>query len=155
MTIEIQRWSPGPPWQVLADSTATNGGFLFGEARIGPGEPSPGLHTHEREDESIYVIEGTMTVELGNERTELQPGDFLVLPRGIAHRFGNLHDEPVRAVGVVAPIGIERYFAEQAEYLATLDGPPDPERIAEMAAPYGITIMGPPLMREDHQPAQS
>src|SRR5688500_4233064 len=98
MSIDIRRWSEGgPPGQMLAGSASTNGGFLFGEARIGVGEPAPGLHVHEREEESLYVIEGVLTLELGDERTELHPGDFAVLPRGIPHRFGNLHDEPVRA----------------------------------------------------------
>ncbi|MCA1727456.1 MAG: cupin domain-containing protein [Actinobacteria bacterium] len=153
MSFDIRRWQAGPPWQVLGDSSLTNGEFLFGEARLDPGTPTPGLHVHEHEDESMYVVEGVLTVELGGDRTELHPGDFMVLPRAVPHRFANLHEEPVRAVGVVAPTAIEGYFAEQAAYFATLDGPPDPDRIAEMAAPYGITIIGPPLSRADLEPA--
>lgn len=148
MSIQVRRWESGPPWQVLADSKATNGGFIFGEARIEPDMLAPGLHVHNREDESIYVIEGVMTVELGGERVELRPGDFMVLPRGIPHRFGNLTDEPVRVVGVVAPTAIEGFFREESEYYSTLVGPPDPDRIAEMAAPYGLTLLGPPLGRD-------
>lgn len=148
MSIQVRRWEPGLPWQVLGDSKATNGGFLFGEARLEPGAQAPGLHVHSREDESIYVIDGVMTVELDGERVNLHPGDFLVLPRGIPHRFGNLTDEPVRALGVVAPTGIEGYFKAQAEYLSTLSGPPDPARLAEMVAPYGITLLGPPLTKD-------
>lgn len=79
---------------------------------------------------------------------KLHPGDFMVLPIGIPHRFGNLTDRPVRVVGVVAPTGIESFFEEEAAYYSTLSGPPDPQRIAEMAAPYGLTLLGPPLSRD-------
>jgi quercetin dioxygenase-like cupin family protein len=146
MTSAIKRWEPGPiPWQVLANSDDTGGAFLFGEARIEPGMPAPGLHVHEREFETIYVIEGVMTVELGDERYELRNGDFIVMPPGVPHRFGNLSDETVRVVGVVSPTDIERMFAEEEEYFAQLSGPPDEARIAQITAPYGVTILGPPL----------
>jgi hypothetical protein len=36
-------------------------------------------------------------------------------------------------------------FAEQAEYFASLQGPPDMERIREIGEPYGVRTLGPPL----------
>jgi uncharacterized cupin superfamily protein len=148
VSIDVRRWEPGLPWQVLGDSASTNGGFLFGEARLEPGAQAPGLHVHTREDESLYVIEGVMTVELDGERIDLRPGEFMVLPRGIPHRFGNLSDEPVRCVGAIAPTDIEGFFNEQTAYFSTLSGPPDPEKLAQIAARYGLTLLGPPLTRE-------
>jgi mannose-6-phosphate isomerase-like protein (cupin superfamily) len=148
VSVQVRRWQPGSPWQVLGDAESTNGAFLFGEARLEPGVPAPGLHVHSQETESLYVVEGAMTVELGGERVELHPGDFMVLPVGIPHRFGNLTDRSVRVVAVVAPTGIESFFKEEAAYYSTLSGPPDPQRIAEMAAPYGLTLLGPPLSRD-------
>jgi mannose-6-phosphate isomerase-like protein (cupin superfamily) len=148
MSADVRSWQPGSPWQILGDAEATNGAFLFGEARLEPGDPAPGLHVHSREDESLYVIEGVMTVELDGERIELRPGDFLILRRDIPHRFGNLGDQPVRGVGVIAPTGIEGMFSEQATYFSTLTGPPDPAKIAEIGARYGVTHLGPPLSRD-------
>jgi hypothetical protein len=89
-----------------------------------------------------------MTVELDGETIELHAGEFIVLPRDIPHRFGNLTDQVVRCVGAIAPTGIEGMFAEQTEYFSTLAGPPDPAKIAEIGARYGVTHLGPPLSRD-------
>ncbi len=147
---KVTRWSDGSaiPWQVLADGESTDGRFLIGEARIEPGAPCPPLHAHTNEHESVYVIEGVFTVELGGERLELHAGDCLIMPPGVAHRFANLSDRPVRLVGTVSPAAIEGMFAAEEEYFATLDGPPDPARLAEITEPYGVTSLGGPLTRE-------
>jgi hypothetical protein len=36
-------------------------------------------------------------------------------------------------------------FAEEEAYFASLDGPPNPVRIAEILQPYGVAVIGPPL----------
>jgi hypothetical protein len=88
-----------------------------------------------------------ITVVLGEERFELHPGEFLLLPPQVPHVFGNLTDELVRVVGTIAPTGIERMFAEEEAYFSQLSGEPDPQRLAEICAPYGVTFLGPPLTR--------
>ncbi len=67
------------------------------------------------------------------------------LPRETPHVFANLGDEPVWAFGTVTPAGLEGMFAEQAEYFAALDGPPDPERIKAIGRKYRVRSLGPPL----------
>ncbi len=143
----VTRWKDGAPmpWQVLANGASTDGRFLIGEARIEPGAPCPPLHVHTREHESIYMIEGVLTVELGGERIELKAGDCLIMPPHVPHRFGNLSDAPVRCIGAISPTAIEAMFAEEKEYFATLDGLPDPAVLAPIAERYGITMLGPPL----------
>jgi quercetin dioxygenase-like cupin family protein len=147
MTVRIRRFEPGAsalPFQLLANSEESDGKFLFGEGRLEPG-PGPGLHVHEHEHESFYVIEGVLTIELDGERLELRSGDYIMCPPGVPHRFSNLSDQPVRVVGAMSPTGIEKMFEAEAAYFATLDGPPDLQRIAEITKPYGVTILGPPL----------
>ena len=146
-TLPVTRWSDDTamPWQVLADSVATGGRFLVGEARINPGDPCPAEHVHTHEHESFYVIEGRLTVEVGGERLEITAGECLVVPPGVPHRFANLSDGPVRVIGTVAPTAIEQMYAAEEAYFSTLDGPPDPEALAAIAEPYGITVVGPPL----------
>ena len=149
MTIALQSWDTviGGPWRILAGAQETGGQVLVGEARLWPGDPAPGLHVHRNEDEHVYVIEGSLTVEIGGERTLAHAGEFVTLPKGVPHVFGNLSDEPVRCLGIIAPVGIEGFFRAQERYFAELDGPPDPARLAEIAAPFGIELMGPPLTR--------
>lgn len=146
MVVQVKRWSPGPmPFQLLADTEATAGQFLFGEARMDPGGPCPPQHVHTHEYESFYVIEGVLTVQVGQQRLELGAGDYVVLPPGIPHSFANLSDVTVRVVGAMAPTGIENMFAEEARYFASLDGPPYQADIAKITEPYGVTVTGPPL----------
>jgi mannose-6-phosphate isomerase-like protein (cupin superfamily) len=146
MTVQVTRWEPGPmPFQLLADSEATAGQFLFGEARMDPGSPCPSLHIHTHEYESFYVVEGVLTVEVGDQRLELKGGDYVVLPPGVPHRFANLSDAPVRVIGAMAPTNIEKMFAEEEAFFASLDGPPYEADIAKITEPYGVTIVGPPL----------
>jgi len=43
-------------------------------------------HTHEKEDELFFVIDGTLDVEERDGRVTLRPGEFYVVPRGTEHR---------------------------------------------------------------------
>jgi mannose-6-phosphate isomerase-like protein (cupin superfamily) len=142
----VQRDADVPgPWQVLAGGPRTSGSVMFGEARLPARTPGPGLHVHSREDEAAYVISGVLTFLVGDRRFEATTGQLVWLPREVPHTFANLHDEPVWALGVTTPAGLEDMFAEQAEYFAGLQGSPDPERVREIADRYGVRALGPPL----------
>ncbi|MFN2520865.1 MAG: cupin domain-containing protein [Candidatus Limnocylindria bacterium] len=149
MHSQIRNWRdlPGGPWRLLATTEQTGGMFIVGEARMDPGAPAPAKHVHTHEDENVYIVEGVLTVEIGDERLEARAGDFVTLPRGVPHVFANLSDELVRTIGVIAPTGIEGMFREQEAYFATLSGPPDMGRLAEIAGRYGVHFAGPPLTR--------
>ena len=133
------------PWQVLATGDQTGGVAIFGEAHLPAHTSGPGLHVHSREDEAVYIISGVMTFVVGDRRFEAGPGTLVWLPRETPHVFANLGDEPVRAFGTTTPAGMEGMFAEQAQYFAGLHGSPDPRRIAEIGAKYGVRSLGPPL----------
>jgi mannose-6-phosphate isomerase-like protein (cupin superfamily) len=136
--------TPGP-WQVLARGDRTAGTVMFGEARLPPRTSGPGLHVHSREDEAAFVIAGVMTFVVGERRFEATAGELVWLPREVPHTFANLGDEPAWVFGTTTPAGLEDMFAEQAAYFATLDGPPDPERVREIGDRYGVRALGPPL----------
>jgi mannose-6-phosphate isomerase-like protein (cupin superfamily) len=134
------------PWQVLAESERTGGLLTVGVANMPPRTAGPSLHVHTREDEATYVIEGELTVVVGEETLSVTPGTFVWLPRGVPHTFANLGAEPVRAVGMIVPGGLEGMFKEQAGYFASLEGePPDPDVLGELGARYGVRAVGPPL----------
>jgi mannose-6-phosphate isomerase-like protein (cupin superfamily) len=147
-TVGITRWTPGAmPWQVLVDGAASGEKFLVGEARVNPGDPCPPQHIHTYEHETFYVIEGVLTIEVGDERFELRAGECLVAPPGVPHRFANLSDGPVRVLGIISPTAIERMFAEEEAYFSTLAGPPDPAVLTPILERYDVTVVGPPLDR--------
>ena len=43
-------------------------------------------HQHEAEDEMFLVLRGTLRIELRDAPIAVEPGEFLVVPRGIEHR---------------------------------------------------------------------
>lgn len=133
------------PWRVIASGDRTGGLITVGEARMPPRSSGPSLHVHEREDEGTFVIEGTLTFVIGEDRFEARAGSFVWAPRGVPHTFANLSEEPVRVLGMIVPSGLEGMFIEQAEYFAGLSGPPDPVRIDEIGSRYGVKVVGPPI----------
>jgi quercetin dioxygenase-like cupin family protein len=129
---------------IKAGAADTGGLFTFVEGVIGARTPGPPLHVHHGEDECLYVIDGHLLVQLGEQRHDLAPGCFAWLPRQIPHAFANGSDSPVRILGVIVPGGAEEMFAELAAYVAQLQGPPDMERLRAIWAPHGRQV-GPPI----------
>ena len=53
-------------------------------------------HHHDNEDEMFLVIRGNLRMELRDRAIDLGPGEFLIVPRGVAHR--PVADEEVHVV---------------------------------------------------------
>ncbi|MFI5186829.1 MAG: cupin domain-containing protein [Chitinophagales bacterium] len=43
-------------------------------------------HHHDHEDELFYVVRGSFDMEFKNEIITINPGEFIIIPRGIEHR---------------------------------------------------------------------
>ncbi len=43
-------------------------------------------HSHENEDELFLVIEGTLWMDFRDKSVKLNPGEMLIVPRGVEHR---------------------------------------------------------------------
>ena len=43
-------------------------------------------HHHEHEDEMFLVIEGRLCIQFRDREVFLDPGEFLIVPRGVEHR---------------------------------------------------------------------
>ena len=112
---------------------------LFEEVHRGNGGPP--MHVHHREDEVFRVIEGRFRMRVGDETFDAGPGDTLFLPRGVPHCFFNAGGGVGRLLVALQPGGFERFFLDVvAEGLAA---PADMERIAAIAAGYGLEFVGP------------
>jgi uncharacterized cupin superfamily protein len=68
----------------------------YAAARLEPGEHSPTLHGHSLEEELVYVVSGTPTIQTPGGRFVLRPGDLVALPTGPAgaHKFFNESTAP-------------------------------------------------------------
>ena len=62
--------------------------------RIPPGKESFIYHSHQTEEEFLFVLSGRGIAEVGDERHEVGPGDFLGFATpSVAHHLSNPFDE--------------------------------------------------------------
>jgi quercetin dioxygenase-like cupin family protein len=54
--------------------------------KVAKGVGSTNWHSHDDQDEVFLLIEGDLTVQLGDRDVVLRPGDLFVVPRGVEHR---------------------------------------------------------------------
>jgi len=134
----------GDVYRFLATGDETNGKYAMLEALVPPGGGPP-PHIHSREEESFCVLEGELTIYLGERRLAARPGTFANVPVGTLHYFRNESDKPVRFLITLAPAGLENMFFEIAQPVEPggTTAPPTPEILAKLptiAAKYGVEI---------------
>ncbi len=110
----------------------TGDSFFLSETTIEPGFPGPPPHVHERLHDMFYVLEGELTMRLGERVERLGPGTFVCAPPGVVHTFSNETDAPVRFLNFNTPAGWERYMRELGQ--AGAAGPLSSEQIGAIAA---------------------
>lgn len=118
----------------------TAGSIAIVEHPIGPRRLVP-PHTHTKEDELSYILEGTVGVRIGDEIAEAVAGSYVFKPRAVPHTFWNPTDRPARLLEIIVAAGFEDYFAEIARLFGSGMRPGSPEHQA-MSVPYGLTLSG-------------
>ena len=43
-------------------------------------------HHHDHEDELFYVVKGKLRIEFRDKIVEIEPGEMIVVPRGVEHK---------------------------------------------------------------------
>ena len=136
----------------LATAEDTDGRLAAIECTIRKGlEPPP--HIHRNEDEAFYVVDGLWRFRCGDTESEVGPGGFVLLPRGLPHSF-SVDADGARALIMCWPVGgLEAAFAELATpvdepVLPPLPaGPPTDEQIQQVVATFArhdIEFLPPP-----------
>jgi quercetin dioxygenase-like cupin family protein len=98
--------------RVLASGEVTNGGaFTLVEFSGGATGAWTVPHLHRQMEESFYVLDGTFTFTVGEERIAASPGTFLLLPRGTAHAI-DAAEGGGRFLTLMVPGGLEQMFFE-------------------------------------------
>ena len=87
------------------------GAFTITEAGLPPGEMIP-PHTHAREDECNFVVEGELTFDVGGEIVLAPAGSFVIKPKGVYHAFCNTGTVHNRHLEIHAPGEFEDYYDE-------------------------------------------
>jgi len=133
----------GVPTLTRATSETTNGAFGMLEQWEMPVGFAPPYHTHHREDESFYVLEGKVAFVCDRTWLEAGPGAFVYGPRDVAHGFTVIGDRPVRMLVWCTPAGFERFVLDQATPMREPLSPPNMGQLLALAERHGIEIHGP------------
>lgn len=107
----------------------TNDTYLLIEVALPPFGEGPPLHVHDRFVEHFIVLEGTLTVVVGNTTHTLHVGDEITAPIQTAHTFMNKHDAAVRfTVRLTPPAQFEQsvriHYGLMADGLTNAQGVP-------------------------------
>ena len=140
-------WGPGDQMRFLITGEETGGAFFMAEVSVPPGGGPP-PHVHHREDESFYLQQGMLTIQVGDKTLTASPGDFVHLPRGIVHSFRNTSLEQAKMLVTCTPAGLENFFVEVFSPAVEGQEPPMVTEALKMrmmaAAPrYGVELRPP------------
>ena len=86
----------------------SGGDWAVVEWRVRAGDEPP-IHTHTREDETLYVLEGAITAYVGDEKIEVEAGSYAALPKNVPHGL-TVRGEEARLLVTLEPAGAEYFF---------------------------------------------
>lgn len=139
----------GDRYTFLVTGKESGGAFAMFDFLVPPGHGPP-PHEHSREDEAFHIIEGEFEFVLNGQAIRPTPGQCLYAKRGLPHSFRNIGAVAGRMVVVVAPSGLEEFFAEVGTTLPSANAEPieptraDIDNLLAAAARHGMTIHPPP-----------
>jgi len=72
-------WGPGDQIRFILTGAETGGAFFLAEVLVPPGGwPPP--HIHDREDETFYLLQGALTVWVGDQTVYASEGESRPAP---------------------------------------------------------------------------
>ncbi|MBA3596423.1 MAG: cupin domain-containing protein [Methylibium sp.] len=126
----------------LVDGSKTDGLGAF-ELTVAPGATVPPPHSHKRNDEFIYGLEGTLGYSVDGVTRELTAGQCMSSPRGSVHSFRNTGTTTARALIVMTPDIGAQYFLDVTA-VTNAGGPPDRAKLMDVMSRYGLVPAAPP-----------
>jgi mannose-6-phosphate isomerase-like protein (cupin superfamily) len=126
-------------------SSQTGGAYSLFEVVSQP-QGGPLLHIQHREDECFYVLEGEYEFLVEGRTLRIPTGSLLYVPKGNLHAHKNVGEGTGRMLVSQTPGGLHERFFEDLGIPAgdtSTPGPEEPpnvQRIATIAAKYGIEI---------------
>lgn len=142
------RWWMGSLALIKASGKDTNKQFALVEVVEHEGAEAP-LHVHHNEDEGFWILEGSLTFEVGDKTIQAEAGSFLFGPKGVPHRY-TVDKGPARLLFILSPAGFEEFIRETSEpapsaILPPLVVPPTEEEMEQLmpiVQKYGMEILG-------------
>jgi mannose-6-phosphate isomerase-like protein (cupin superfamily) len=100
-----------------ADGAESAARYSISEWWLEPHTQGPGVHTHA-EDDIFYVIEGTMSVLVGDIWTDAPRGSFVLIPGGVSHDFENRGDTRAGVLNFSVPGEFEQHMPAIAQWFS-------------------------------------
>ncbi len=144
---ENTRAIPGAVFHFLTQAHETNGGSSLIKITVHRGSEPP-RHVHSREDESYFILKGSIRYSVGEDEIIVNEGDYVYLPKNIPHSF-ELQSEKAEVLMWMSPAGLEQWFwdnstpAPDGNMLPVPQGPPPPhviERFVSSLREYGVEM---------------
>jgi mannose-6-phosphate isomerase-like protein (cupin superfamily) len=104
-----------------ADGEETGSRYSISEWWLDAHTQGPGAHAHP-EDDVFYVIEGTMSLLVGDAWVEAARGAFVLIPGGLTHDFENRSNARAGVLNFSVPGGFEPHMPGIAQWFQ--DHPP-------------------------------
>jgi quercetin dioxygenase-like cupin family protein len=115
------------------------GTFTIMEVSLPPGAMIP-PHTHTREDECNFVLEGELTFDIEGEIVVASAGSFVVKPRGVYHAFCNTGTGPNRHLEIQTPGEFETYYDEYEQIVESAMSEDERRKArVELGERYGVS----------------
>ena len=104
-----------------ADGAESDSRYSISEWWLEPHTKGPGSHSHP-EDDIFYVLEGTMSILVGEQWTDAVRGTFVLIPGGVVHDFENRGDTRSGVLNFSVPGAFEQDMPAIAQWFA--ENPP-------------------------------
>jgi quercetin dioxygenase-like cupin family protein len=128
--VPVLPWLGGARVRILVDAAATGGRLTVVLIEADAGYAAA-THTHAREDETFYVLEGAAEFRVGEVGRVVSAGGMALLPQGLSHAYRVVADG-TRLLNVCTPGGLDGFFREVSAH---------PDALLRVAAEYGITYV--------------
>jgi mannose-6-phosphate isomerase-like protein (cupin superfamily) len=140
------RWWFDALAEITLSGEQTGGALSIIEVTEQPNAVGP-LHVHHREDETFWILEGDVRIEVAGTVVDAGPGDVVFGPRGVPHRY-TVGDAGCRMLFILTPGGFEMLVRDMSVPAGSRTPPPpsaeepDWEHVAAVAAAYGCELLG-------------
>jgi quercetin dioxygenase-like cupin family protein len=143
-------YTGGHELAVILDAAITGGQLTVIDTHARRGDASP-VHLHSRDDEAFLLLDGQMTVWVGEARHQLRPGGIAFLPRNIPHAVR--YDIASRALVLSTPAGFQEEVFRSAGWDLSQPRPegwqPTQDALHRAARQAGVELIGPPHRLDD------
>ena len=100
-------YGSGSSAELKLEGEQSGGDWAVVEWRVRSGDEPP-VHTHTREDETVYVLDGAITAYVDGDNIEVEAGSYAALPKNVPHGL-TVRGEEARLLIALEPAGAE-YF---------------------------------------------